>query len=88
MNLNLMGILVFPIGAVGLFIGIAAALFALVVVALALAGAALFVVGALTLVGLILAAVALPFLLPFIVVLVIFWAIVAATRHTNPRKVA
>jgi len=88
MNLNLMGMLVFPIGAVGLLIGIAAALFALVVVALALAGAALVVVGVLTLVGLILAAVALPFLLPIIVVLVIFWLITAATRHTNPRKVA
>jgi hypothetical protein len=88
MNPNLMAMPGFLIGAVGLFIGMAAVLFALVVVALALAGAALLVVGALTLTGLILAAVALPFLLPIIVLLVVFCAIVSATRHTNRRKVA
>jgi hypothetical protein len=71
-----------------LLIGIAAALFALVVVALALTGAALLVVGALTLTGLILLAVALPFLLPIVIFLFVLWVIVAATRHTNRRKVA
>jgi hypothetical protein len=63
-------------------------LFALAVVALALAGTVLVVVGALALTGLILVAVALVLLLPIIVPLVVFCVIVLATRHPNRRKVA
>jgi hypothetical protein len=76
------------IGAGGLFIGMVAVLFALAVVALALAGTVLVVVGALALTGLILVAVALPFLLPIIVPLVLVCVIVLATRHSNRGKVA
>ena len=50
--------------------------------------ALLVVVGALTLTGLILVAVALPFLLPIIIPLVLVCVIVLATRHSNRRKVA
>jgi hypothetical protein len=78
----------FLIGAGGLFIGMVAVLFALAVVALALAGTVLVVVGALALTGLILVAVALVLLLPIIVPLVVFCVIVLATRHPNRRKVA
>ncbi len=76
------------LGACGVLIGIAAALIALVVAALAVTGAALVVVGALTLTGLILLAVALPFLLPVVALLFVLWLIVVATCHTNRRKVA
>jgi len=72
-------------GAGGLLIGLLAVLFAAAVVAFALAVSAAAVVGALMLTGLILLAVALPFLAPIIVVLVV---VILATRHSNRRNVA
>ena len=78
----------FLIGAGGLIIAVVAVLFALAVVALALAGTVLAVVGAFALTGLILAAVALVFLLPIIIPLILVWVIVLAMRRSNRRKVA
>jgi len=77
------GILRIMFGAGRLLIGLAAALFALLVMGFALAVSA--VVGSLTLAGLILLAVALPFLAPLIVLAIVI-ALVA--RHASRRKYA
>ena len=75
----------FMSGAGRLLIGTVAMLFALAVVVMALTGAALVVIGALSLTGLILLVVALPFLLPFVV---LFGVIILATRHSRRGKLA
>ena len=73
-----------PLGAAfGLFIAAVAVVFALAATVVALAGAFLAVLFAFLLTGLILLAVALPFLLPFIIPLVLIFVVVLATRHSN-----
>jgi hypothetical protein len=69
-----------------LLIGLLAGLFALLVTALALTGAALIVVTVFTFVGLILFAVSLPFLLPIIGLLFVLWAIVSIAHHAGLGK--
>ena len=74
--------------AFGLFIAAVAVVFALAVAALAVAGAFLAVIFALLLTGLILLAVALPFLLPLIIPLVLILAVVLAARHSSRSRAA
>lgn len=69
-----------------LLIGLAAGLFALLVTTVALTGAALIVVAVFTFVGLVLFAVALPFLLPVIGLLFVLWAIISIAHHAGLGK--
>jgi hypothetical protein len=78
-----------PLGAAfGLCVAGVAVVFALAVAAVAVAGAFLAVLFAFLLTGLILVAVALPFLLPFIVALAVILALVFIVRQAGRSRAA
>jgi hypothetical protein len=76
------------IGTLGLVVAAIAVVFALAVAAVAVVGAMLAVFAALVLTGLILLAVALPFLLPLIILLAGVFVLVLVARHSSRRQAA
>jgi hypothetical protein len=69
------------VGGWGFLVAILVLFCAAILLAIIFAGVGLVVLGCLVLVGLILAAVAFPFLLPLLIPLFIVWAIMASTRR-------
>jgi hypothetical protein len=74
--------------AFGLMVAAVAVMFAMVVTILALAGAFLAVICALVMTGLILLALALPFLLPLIIPLAVILTVVLLAGRPNRRRAA
>ena len=71
-------------GVLGFAISVLVLLFVTILLALIFTGVGLLVLGLLTLVALILAAVAFPFLLPLLIPLFIIWIICSIFRRTKP----
>ncbi len=71
------------IGAAGLAVALIALFCAAILLAFVFAGIGVFVLGCFVLVGMILAWLAFPFLLPLLIPLAILWGFVAVTRRTN-----
>ncbi len=71
------------IGAAGLAVALIALSCAAILLAFVFAGIGVFVLGCFVFVGMILAWLAFPFLLPLLIPLAILWGFVAVTRRTN-----
>ena len=74
----------FVVGSAGVAIGLGATLFALAITAVAILGSSFIVFAVFALIGVILTAVAIPFLLPFAIPIVLIVALVLAFRNSKP----